>query len=263
MADPISTVIATVSEHPQAVATVASVYGVVRPFLAKLLGPAADEMGEIGRDYIKGRRAKNAERTLEEAEKMISEVGREPAEVPLKVLIPLLEAASLEEQGELTKKWAALLANATDSSGNRNRVDAGFIEILKQLSIHDARALQALFDFADKGNPLLKEEKPSERKMPPNGYGWSSQGYLINLRDKNIIEKLVPTSIANGGQPAQLCQTFDNLLRLRLLEKVENPPEKPNNYFQSSSDRYRPAFENVLFTALGVAFMYACLPPNK
>jgi hypothetical protein len=48
MSDPITTVVTVISEHPQAAAAVASIYGVVKPFLAKVLGPSAEEIGEIG-----------------------------------------------------------------------------------------------------------------------------------------------------------------------------------------------------------------------
>jgi len=54
-------------------------------------------------------------------------------QVPPKILFPLLEGASLEENEQLDDMWAALLANAA-SSVHAERVRPGFIATLKQMS---------------------------------------------------------------------------------------------------------------------------------
>lgn len=153
MPDPITTIVTVVTEHPQAAAAVASIYGVAKPFLAKLLGPAADELGEIGRDYVKGYRAKNAGRTLAAADELLTITGREAQVVPLKVLEPLLNAASLEEDETLAAKWAALLANAADPA-QRVLVQPGFAEVLRQLTPSDALLLESLY-YPSKGSGLV------------------------------------------------------------------------------------------------------------
>jgi len=43
----------------------------------------------------------------------LSEADVSPTSVPLRTLLPLLEGAALEEDDDLSTKWAALLANAT------------------------------------------------------------------------------------------------------------------------------------------------------
>lgn len=45
---------------------------------------------------------------LEELKSMCDEAGIEPTKVPLKTLVPLLEGASLEEDDDFQKRWAAL-----------------------------------------------------------------------------------------------------------------------------------------------------------
>jgi hypothetical protein len=157
MTDPITTVVTVISEHPQAAAAVASIYGVAKPFLAKILGPSAKEIGEIGRDYIKGRRGKNAERTLADANKLLDAVGREPQEVPLATLVPLLEGASTQEEPTLAEKWAALLANAADPV-QRVAVQPGFTDVLRQLSADDASLLTKIYaeyEWSDEQPPRL------------------------------------------------------------------------------------------------------------
>lgn len=143
MSDPITTIVTVISEHPQAAAAVASIYGVAKPFLAKILGPGAEELGEIGRDLVKGYRAKNANRTLSKAATLLAVTGREAQAVPMKLLEPLLNAASSEDDASLADKWATLLANAADPV-QRITVQPGFVEVLRQLMPEDARMLDAL-----------------------------------------------------------------------------------------------------------------------
>ena len=66
-----------------------------------------------------------------EAGKIISAARIEPRPVPVGVLIPLLEKASLEEDDFLRTRWAALLAtSATRADG----ILPSFVSILGELS---------------------------------------------------------------------------------------------------------------------------------
>jgi hypothetical protein len=64
-----------------------------------------------------------------------------------KILFPLLEGASFEEDENLHDMWAALLANAAWSE-NREVVRPGFIATLKQLSVDDAKLISRIYDMA-------------------------------------------------------------------------------------------------------------------
>lgn len=138
-------IITTLAHAVPGTVTAVSIYKAVKPFLDKVAGPGAEEIGEAGRDYIKRIRTRNAEKTVVKASEMLEAVGAEPTLVPLRVLSPVLENASLEDDEFLVNAWAALLANAADS---RRKIDVepSFCEILKQLSVVQARILRRVYD---------------------------------------------------------------------------------------------------------------------
>src|SRR5207248_2417186 len=110
-------------------------------------GPAG-ELGSWAQDAIAYRRWKWRVRVLQRAEQFLAEVGQPPTEVPLPILIPILEAGANEEDEEMSDRWAALLANAAGWPG---RVPPRFPSILSQLSPWDAALLEAIFEEAHSG----------------------------------------------------------------------------------------------------------------
>lgn len=148
MADPITTILATAAEHTPSAAAVTVALKAAKDFLAKVTGPAVEELGEIGRDYVKGWRAKNGNAVLTGANKLLAEAEREPQAVPLKTLLPLLDAASLEDEPILAEQWAALLANAADPA-QRVVVQPSFVGILRELAPLDAQVVTALYKAAE------------------------------------------------------------------------------------------------------------------
>jgi hypothetical protein len=77
---------------------------------------------------------------IEKADKMAEAAGFTPQAVPPKILFPLLEGVSFEDNEELHTMWAALLANAA-SPENGVKVRPGFIATLKQMSSDEASVL--------------------------------------------------------------------------------------------------------------------------
>jgi Abortive infection alpha len=76
--------------------------------------------------------------------------------VPLKIIHPLLEAASLEDTPDLQDIWASMMANAADPRDS-SPVTASFPVILKELSSRHVKFLAAL--FADIGIKAAKHDK--------------------------------------------------------------------------------------------------------
>lgn len=111
------------------------------PFTAivkRMLGPAADELAEMWRDQVRMYRYERQLSCVTKAEKMAQEAGFTPKAVPPKILFPLLEGASLEEDEGLHDMWAALLANAA-SPDNADKVRPGFIATLRQMAPDEMR----------------------------------------------------------------------------------------------------------------------------
>jgi hypothetical protein len=93
----------------------AAALGAAIPFTAivkRMLGPAADEVAELWRDQVRIYRYERQLNLLEKAERMAHDAGFTPQAVPPKILFPLLEGASFEDDEDLHTMWAALLANA-------------------------------------------------------------------------------------------------------------------------------------------------------
>jgi hypothetical protein len=106
----------------------------------RMLGPAMDEVAEMLRDRVRLYRYGRQLTCVEKAAKMAEEAGFQPCAVPPKILFPLLEGVSWEEDEEMHTMWASLLANATNSASTNN-VRPSFIAILKQLAPDEARLL--------------------------------------------------------------------------------------------------------------------------
>lgn len=106
-----------------------------------MLGPATAEIAERFRDDIRLYRYGRQLECLKKAEKMAKDAGFTPKAAPIKLLFPLLEGASLEENEDLHTMWAALLANAA-SPNKAEMVRPGFITILKQMAPDEANLLK-------------------------------------------------------------------------------------------------------------------------
>jgi hypothetical protein len=86
----------------------------VKPFadlLDKLAGPLATEIGQTFGDAARFYRFKRALKLLQKVEKLARESGFEPRPVSPKLLLPILDHASLEDDEAIHDRWAAMLAN--------------------------------------------------------------------------------------------------------------------------------------------------------
>jgi hypothetical protein len=120
-------------------ALVAAGSTVVVPFVNKVLEKTASRVGD------------NFDASLAalftKAHDYLAVTGREPQSVEPKILIPLVQAASLEDDPTLAEKWAALLANAADPD-QRVAVQPGYAEVLRQLTPTDALVIEAFYKAA-------------------------------------------------------------------------------------------------------------------
>lgn len=105
-----------------------------------MLGPAADELAEMWKDQIRMYRYVLQVKCVEKATKMLKDAGLKPQAVPPKILFPLLDGASFEDNENLHTMWAALLANAA-SPENAEMGRPGFIATLKHLAPDEAALL--------------------------------------------------------------------------------------------------------------------------
>ncbi len=85
-------------------------------------------------------------RLMQRADQMLKEIGltQPTRHIPLKLAIPLLEAASLEDDDYLQDLWAKLLVNAANGASSAT-LQRAYISVLEQLTPLEAAILQKIY----------------------------------------------------------------------------------------------------------------------
>lgn len=125
--------------------------------------------------------------------------------VPLKLAIPIIQGASLEEDDDLQDRWAALLVNAANAEFH-SEVRRAYVVILEQLTALDVQILDALYSLpfeksqhdgiVTSGLPLtvrIAEESESENALP-------SEEVVISLSNLARLGCLRPGITWGGGE---------------------------------------------------------------
>jgi len=217
--------------------------GPVMDLVTKIAGPAAEEIGYTLQDRIKFFRARQTYRLLEKMDQMIREAGFEPRPIALKLLLPALEFASMEEDEDLHTIWAAMLANAADPTCGE--VHPCFWDILRELNRKDIKFLENLYDHMRRADLA---------KRP-----WDVEPLAIDRLMKIYWE-------VNGPDNEHFGIMLDNLIRLRILEIVPYSTVSKKDLRSESDD---PPFVYVhtvrypKMTTLGERFIAACRDPSS
>ncbi len=116
--------------------------------------------------------------------------------LPIKVLLPLLENASLEEDNDLQERWANLLVNYIDSAQNLH--STVFPYILSQLSSKEAIALDYICDqgFVNYSKLNISGSEASNlvrlgiiRQLPPSArVNKITSTYLDDVYEEDVVE---------------------------------------------------------------------------
>jgi hypothetical protein len=161
MADPLSGI---------AKQTLAPVGDVIK----RIAGPLADEIGESLALLARPYRIALSVKMFQKTQRMLKESGLPAQPVPPRLFLPMLEAASIENDEDLHTKWSALLANAASSP---DKVHPSFIEILKQLTPDDARLLDKLYT-ATNANANKKYRLLNQSLLEVDQYGIPFQNLM-------------------------------------------------------------------------------------
>ena len=216
------------------------------PFTAivkRMLGPAADELAEMWRDQVRLYRYERQLKCVEKAERMAQEAGFTPKAVPPKILFPLLEGASFEDNEELHTMWAALLANAA-SPEKAGGVRPGFIAALRQMAPDEASLLNWLYD-------RLAE---TDFRASANPHSLSEAVELLRLDETKSDGRIVSI-------PDQLGVCLDGLEAAQLISRRDYVPVVAFVFYSRMNSPSTPNPCYVL-TNRGVAFVEACRPPK-
>jgi hypothetical protein len=115
-------------------------------FLAAATGHPGESVGTI-LGNMKRQRVQHVEQIVSKSHFTLLNIGVTAKDVPLKIIHPLLEAASLEDNPEIQELWANLIANAADPRGGVI-VRESFTPALRQLTPADVHFLDKLYDLS-------------------------------------------------------------------------------------------------------------------
>jgi abortive infection alpha-like protein len=204
----------------------------VKDFLGRILAPTGDALGQALAQPIvewQKRRVERASKLVREAAAAVAESGQEPQPVPGRLLFPILERGSLEEDDELHQRWVSLLANSALSPYD---ILPSFVTILGELSPAEANVLHQLHQIAVESNwanlAVGREFYLRQKEQ------WGSLEERAELR--------VISSRMGHVSPAQMDVVVANLKRLALVER----------------DGAHPSVVRLRLTPFGAAFIRAC-----
>jgi hypothetical protein len=206
-----------------------------KEFLGKLVTPTLEEAGLLLADKIRSLRYKSQVNILLKAKSYVEKKGISAKEIPLKILCPLLEGASLEEEAGMQDKWAIMLANLADSEKNfQNHIFPfilsqisieefnGLVEMRKKESEHSTGCSRMLeleknqgADFS-KSNPELTKLREAVLKYKQEGANVGLKDFQYsNLERLGLIAKLPPRVLIEefqtGGMESVIREQWHSL----------------------------------------------------
>ncbi|MFA6483401.1 MAG: hypothetical protein WCW62_12535, partial [Bacteroidales bacterium] len=234
--------------------------------LKALLRPSFDEMGGMFADQVRLRRFKNQIKILMKAQQILTDKGLDPKRVSLKVLAPLIEFSSYEQDPDLQGKWAELTVHIL--TDNEDTVfQQNCLAILNRISSTEAKLIDDLhLDLESRRANRNKKDKESfaslsERypnnsfPIPKNPEDYSLDNFAFNVA---IIAK------KSGFTKSEINFRISNLISFGLLKwetnvkvnakKAEEDPEDTTidvNVSVSNNDIF-------IFTPTGDRFVKVC-----
>jgi len=207
--------------------------------LDALLKPSLSAAGETLLDRFRSWRAANAAQVVQQAEQIATDTGYSLGPVSRRVLMPILEYSSLEEDDSLRIKWAALLANAASPRGWDSVLPA-YGEILRQLTPIHAGVLDSL--YSAHGDSVSFEPAPIADEYEWRGYQTTPAADIIARFE---LTKQAYSVLAS------------DLHRLQVIDgdrwsggELGGGPSGPTSY------------DSIHITPLGRAFVRACARPK-
>jgi hypothetical protein len=232
--------------------------------LKTLFGPSFHEVGGMIADQVKLRRFKNQVTIFTKAQKILKDKKIDPKKVSLKVLAPLIEYSSYEEEEGLQDKWAKLtahvLAEDDDIIFHQN-----CISILNKLSSLEAKLMDDLHEELE--FMRIKKHKqdveryermfeyvkePMKPRKPDNISLQSLKFNLSNLSERNKVSM------------SSLEFSITNLVALGLLKWETDVEVEASKADEDPTDSTIDVDVNVsnndffIFTTLGDRFVKTC-----
>lgn len=232
--------------------------------LKTLFGPSFNELGGLIGDQVRFRRFNNQINIFSKAQEKLKQKKIDPQKVSLKVLAPLIEYSSLEEEENLQEKWANLIAHIL--GGNKEVVfQQNCITILNRLSAEEAKLLDKLHDNLER-KKLWRYQKSVEHyetlkkkffkdKPPRKIEEYSLDSFIFNISKLSKEFSIVSS---------ELEFSISNLISLGLLKWETDVLVKATKSSEDPEDTDIDVDVNVynnddfIFTSIGDKFIRIC-----
>jgi hypothetical protein len=132
----------------------------IMDFVRRIGGPAADEFGIFLGNNFRAWRLTNAYKIFEKTKRKLAEAGLPPNALPPRLFLPLMDAASVEDDESLQEMWASLLTTAMLSP---DAVPPSFVETLKQMTPEEAVCIDKV--YGDRTNPNNPHRMPLNTQL--------------------------------------------------------------------------------------------------
>lgn len=156
--------------------------------LKTLFGPSFDELGGMIADQVRIRRFKNQLKIFEKAQGILKEKNIDPQKVNLKVLAPLIEYSSLEEDESLQDKWSNLTSSIL--AGNEDILfQQQCVSVLSKLSSEEATLIDYLYGSLQRSK-VERKERMISRGKPPEEIPQRFAAELFPFSESRLAQKL-------------------------------------------------------------------------
>jgi hypothetical protein len=256
---------------------------VAKTFLEKLIMPSIDEVGLLIKENVAYWRFKNQVKMLNKAQKYCLENNITPKSISLKLLCPLLDNASLEEDEFLQDKWVVLLSNMVDSSQNiQNHVfpfllgqisKPEFIVLEQAVILKEQKLINLHAELEDFKNFRAKEEVILKEKFQTIGDikgKWELEKGMKDLEEKELKIELDMSKQDYLSYSKLEEFELSNLIRLGLVKsipqhnvftrgaEIRNDPESAYLILEDLEIEIENEGDKYLMTELGDLFIKAC-----
>lgn len=143
-------------------------------FVARFINGPFEQASGIVEDKLKYLRWERQQRLMVRANQFMQEIGlaHPTRPVPLKVAVPLLQGASIEEDDYLQDMFAKLLVNAADADRGVD-VSRTYVDIISSIGSLEARILQTIYalplDRVTEGGVATRDLPQSASWAAPSG----------------------------------------------------------------------------------------------
>lgn len=199
---------------------------IAKDFVDKLVMPSIEETGLLVKDQITMWRFKNQIKMLNRAQEYCEKHNIKSKKISLKVLAPLLDYSSLEEEDEMQDKWSILLTNLIDSEQNiENHV---FPYILSQLSKDEFFPLENIYINCCKRRHNLS---PQLQKFVTDN----------KIREENLKNKIESVNLEIKQRRLEIGNGWDNVV-WKLESEIRDIQREISNL---ESEKYKIKFSII------------------